>query len=381
MEGCKQKILLTFGTRPEAIKMAPLYLELSRNAEMFDVAICLTAQHRQMLDQVMDFFGLDAQYDLNLMKPNQSLYGLTAAIIEEMQPVLEDFKPDYVLVHGDTTTSMTAALAAFYAGAKVGHVEAGLRTFNKWAPFPEEMNRSLTGRLADVHFAPTETSKQNLLAEHVDPAQIIVTGNTVIDALHLGLELVNNQEPASVTELKAIMPPSDRPMILVTGHRRENHGEGFLNICKALKIIAESTNVDIVYPVHLNPNVQQPVYDILSGVDNVYLIDPQPYEAFIWLMNRSKLIITDSGGVQEEAPSLGKPVLVMRDTTERPEAVEAGTVILVGTDSEKIVNEALNLLQDENRYAAMAAKHNPYGDGKACKRIAAFLEEKISVFN
>lgn len=368
----KQKVMLVFGTRPEAIKMAPLYLELKKHNEL-DVAICLTAQHRQMLDQVMDFFNIEARYDLDLMKPNQNLYGLTAAIIEGMKPVLEDFKPDYVLVHGDTTTSMAAALAAFYAGAKVGHVEAGLRTHNKWSPFPEEMNRSLTGRLTDIHFAPTQQSKENLFAEGVSEDKIIVTGNTVIDALQLGIGIVEENLPASVQALKEQLA-FDKEFILVTGHRRENFGDGFLNICKALKEIAAiNPDIDIIFPVHLNPNVQKPVYELLEGIANVHLIAPQPYEAFIWLMNQSKLIITDSGGVQEEAPSLGKPVLVMRDTTERPEAVDAGTVILVGTDKEKIVAETLDLLNNDARYQQMSELHNPYGDGKACARIAKYL--------
>lgn len=367
-----KKVLLVFGTRPEAIKMAPLFLELKKYPEAIEVAVCLTAQHRHMLDQVIDFFGITAQYDLDLMKPNQNLYGLTAAIIEGMKPVLEDFKPEYVFVHGDTTTSMATALAAFYSGAKVGHVEAGLRTFNKWSPFPEEMNRSLTGRLTDIHFAPTLQSKQNLLQENIAEDHILVTGNTVIDALQYGIKLVEEREPASVTRLKETLS-FDKDFILVTGHRRENFGDGFLNICYALKEIASKAEVDIIYPVHLNPNVQKPVMEILSGIDNIHLIEPQPYEAFIWLMNRSRLIITDSGGVQEEAPSLGKPVLVMRDTTERPEAVEAGTVILVGTNKELIVKEALDLLYNTERYHAMSHLHNPYGDGKATVRIADFL--------
>jgi UDP-N-acetylglucosamine 2-epimerase (non-hydrolysing) len=368
-----KKVLLVFGTRPEAIKMAPLYLELKKHPDEIEVAVCLTAQHREMLDQVINFFSITTHYDLDLMKPNQNLYGLTAAIVEGMKPVLEDFKPDYVFVHGDTTTSMAAALAAFYAGAKVGHVEAGLRTFNKWSPFPEEMNRSLTGRLTDIHFAPTRQSRENLLAEGIADSKIIVTGNTVIDALHHGIQIVERKEPSAIQQLKQKLP-LDKEFILVTGHRRENFGDGFLNICYALKEIAERSGVDIIYPVHLNPNVQKPVFEILSGIDNIHLIEPQPYESFIWLMNKSKLIITDSGGVQEEAPSLGKPVLVMRDTTERPEAVEAGTVILVGTDKGKIVKEALDLLYNTERYDSMAQLHNPYGDGKATARIARYLQ-------
>jgi len=368
----RRKVLLVFGTRPEAIKMAPLYLELSKHSGEIDVAVCLTAQHREMLDQVIRFFGIPAHYDLNLMKPGQNLYSLTAAIVEGMKPVLEDFSPDYVFVHGDTTTSMAAAMAAFYSGAKVGHVEAGLRTGNKWSPFPEEMNRSLTGRIADIHFAPTQQSRENLLREDIPEQHILVTGNTVIDALQHGLSLIERAEPESVQVLSRQLP-LHRDIILVTGHRRENFGEGFLNICRALKRIAEQADAEIIYPVHLNPNVQGPVYEWLSGIPNVHLIEPQPYESFIWLMNRARLIITDSGGVQEEAPSLGKPVLVMRDTTERPEAVSAGTVILVGTDEERIVSETLNLLYDTERYDRMARLHNPYGDGQATKRIAQFL--------
>jgi len=367
-----KKILLVFGTRPEAIKMAPLYLELKKYPEILEVSLCITAQHREMLDQVIEFFDISPDFDLNLMKANQNLFSLTGDILNGMKDVFDSYKPYYVLVHGDTTTSTAVALAAYYFGCKVGHVEAGLRTFNKWAPFPEEMNRSITGRIADMHFAPTITSRNNLLTENINTDNIIVTGNTVIDALQLGLSIIEDYEPKSVAELKKQFP-FNRPMILVTGHRRENHGEGFLNICKALKEIAEQADVDIIYPVHLNPNVQKPVYEILSGIKNVHLIEPQPYEAFIWLMSQSKIIITDSGGVQEEAPSLGKPVLVMRETTERPEAVDAGTVILVGTDPDKIVNETLALLNDEVKYNIMASKHNPYGDGKACEKIVSFF--------
>lgn len=370
------KILLVFGTRPEAIKMAPIYLYLSKLSNQIEVRVCLTAQHRQMLDQVIDFFGINPYYDLDIMKPNQNLYSLTAAIIERMKPVIEDFKPDYLLVHGDTTTSMAAALAGFYGGVKVGHVEAGLRTFNKLAPFPEEMNRSITGRLADIHFAPTSTSKDNLLREGILGSNIIITGNTVIDALLHGIKLIKNNMPKSIALLKKQFD-FEKPMILVTGHRRENFGDGFLNICKALKDIATQADVEIIYPVHLNPNVQKPVYEILSDIENVHLIEPQPYESFIWLMNQAKLVITDSGGVQEEAPSLGKPVLVMRETTERPEAVEAGTVILVGTNQEKIVSEALDLLNNPTKYEFMSRLHNPYGDGKASDRIVEYLLTKV----
>lgn len=366
------KILLTFGTRPEAIKMAPLVLALKKEMQ-FDVKVCLTAQHREMLDQVLEFFEIEADFDLNLMKPNQTLHGLTAAIIEGMKPVLDEYKPDYVFVHGDTTTSTAAALAAFYSGAKVAHVEAGLRTWNKWSPFPEEMNRSLTGRLTDIHFSPTETSKENLLSEGIAAENIVVTGNTVIDALLKAVERVESEMPESIRELAEKLDATKK-MVLVTGHRRENHGEGFLNICRALKTLAENNNIEVVYPVHLNPNVQKPVYDLLSDVPNIHLIEPQSYPAFVWLLHRSYLIITDSGGVQEEAPSLGKPVLVMRDTTERPEAVETGTVLLVGTDVDKIVRTTEDLLQNTQRYEAMSALHNPYGDGTASTKIVNYLK-------
>jgi UDP-N-acetylglucosamine 2-epimerase (non-hydrolysing) len=369
-----KKVLVVFGTRPEAIKMAPVVKALKKASGIFETRVCVTAQHREMLDQVLSFFSINTDYDLDLMRPGQNLYSLTADIVNGMKPVLEDFQPDVVLVHGDTTTSMASALAAFYSGAKVGHVEAGLRTYNKLAPFPEEVNRQLTGRITDFHFAPTKQSKENLLNEGVKEEQIVVTGNTVIDAL---MESVDNvKEIQGHAGLDAIrnMVSESRDMILVTGHRRENFGQGFLNICQGLRDIAEQFDGDIIYPVHLNPNVQQPVYELLKQVPNIKLIEPQPYEVFVWLMAHSKLIITDSGGVQEEAPSLGKPVLVMRDTTERPEAVEAGTVILVGTDNEKIVAEALSLLQDKNRYNRMSQLHNPYGDGKAAERIVTFLK-------
>lgn len=373
----KLKILLVFGTRPEAIKMAPLFLEFKKFSNQVEVRVCVTAQHRQMLDQVISFFGISVHYDLDLMKPNQNLYSLTATIIEGMKPVIEDFNPNYLLVHGDTTTSMAAAIAGFYGSVKVAHVEAGLRTHNKYAPFPEEMNRSITSRIADIHFAPTFTAKQNLLQENIEDSQIIVTGNTVIDALMYGIELVENSIPNSIQLLQKRFN-FQRPMILVTGHRRENFGDGFLNICKALREIAIKSEIDIIYPVHLNPNVQKPVYDILSGIDNIHLIEPQPYESFIWLMNKAKIVITDSGGIQEEAPSLGKPVLVMRETTERPEAVESGTVILVGTDTKKIVSETIDLLNDNIRYDSMSRLHNPYGDGKASLRIVEYFLTKTT---
>lgn len=367
----KKKILIAFGTRPEAIKMAPVYKTFVMNNDA-ETRLCVTAQHREMLDQVLNFFDIKPDYDLDLMKPNQNLSTITASIILSMKPVFEDFKPDYVLVHGDTTTSMAVALAGYYAGVKVAHVEAGLRTFDKWAPFPEEMNRSLTGRLADIHFAPTKTSKQNLLSENIPEKQILITGNTVIDALKFGIETIENKKINSVENLKIKYGHIEK-MVLVTGHRRENFGDGFLNICKALKEIALSENVEIIYPVHLNPNVQKPVFELLDGVANIHLIDPQPYESFLWLMNKATLIITDSGGVQEEAPSLGKPVLVMRDTTERPEAVNAGTVILVGTNASEIVHQSHELLNNSTRYNTMSKLHNPYGDGNASRRILDFL--------
>ena len=369
-----KKVLIVFGTRPEAIKMAPVVKEF-KESNIFETKVCVTAQHREMLDQVLEFFNIIADFDLNLMKPNQNLYSLTGEIINGMKPVLEEFKPDFVFVHGDTTTTMAASISGFYSGAKVCHVEAGLRTFNKYAPFPEEINRSITGRVADFHFAPTEQSKQNLLNENIAEDGILVTGNTVIDALLYAVEKVKSIDNKQIEILKNLVK-TDKDLILVTGHRRENHGEGFLNICKALKEIAAQNDVQIIYPVHLNPNVQKPVHEILSEVENIDLIAPLPYEAFLWLMEKSKLIITDSGGVQEEAPSLGKPVLVMRETTERPEAVDAGTVILVGTNVETIVGEANTLLQDAEKYESMSKLHNPYGDGKASNRIVEFLSKR-----
>lgn len=371
----KTKHLIIFGTRPEAIKMAPLVKEFQKHHE-FDIKVCVTAQHRQMLDQVLDFFEIIPDFDLNIMKANQNLYSLTADIITEMRAVLEDFQPDYIYVHGDTTTTMAASIAGFYSGAKVCHVEAGLRTHNKHSPFPEEINRQVTGRIADYHFAPTMQSQKNLLAENVKEDTILVTGNTVIDALLDSSEKVDKIKNREIESLKNIVD-SAKKLILVTGHRRENHGQGFLNICQALKVIAtHHQDVQIIYPVHLNPNVKGPVYEMLSGIKNISLIEPLAYPAFVWLMKKSYMIITDSGGVQEEAPSLGKPVLVMRDTTERPEAVEAETVILVGTNIDKIVREANELLTDSKRYQMMSELHNPYGDGKACQRIAEFIKNK-----
>ena len=360
--------LIIFGTRPEAIKMAPLVKQF-QNEEKFETKVCVTAQHREMLDQVLDFFEIKPDYDLDLMKPNQNLFSLTADIILGLKPILEEFKPDYVYVHGDTTTTMAASIAAFYAGAKVCHVEAGLRTHNKLSPFPEEINRQVTGRIAEFHFAPTRQSKNNLVIENVSEDCIVVTGNTVIDALLESSSRVDALQNTEIEMLKTIVDTSKK-LILVTGHRRENHGQGFIDICEALKEIATTNkDVQIIYPVHLNPNVKGPVHNILGDIKSINLIDPLAYPAFVWLMNHSFLIITDSGGVQEEAPSLGKPVLVMRDNTERPEAVDAGTVILVGTDKEKIVNQCNDLLNNSDRYHIMSSLHNPYGDGKACQRI------------
>jgi UDP-N-acetylglucosamine 2-epimerase (non-hydrolysing) len=372
----KIKNLIVFGTRPEAIKMAPLVKAFKDEASSFETKVCITAQHREMLDQVLSFFEIAPDYDLDLMKPNQNLYSLTADIITSLKPILEEFKPDYVYVHGDTTTTMAASIASFYSGAKVCHVEAGLRTFNKRSPFPEEMNRSVTGSIANYHFAPTTTSEQNLLNENINPTSILVTGNTVIDALQYSSNKVTSSGYLDdEVEMLKLLVDTSKKLILVTGHRRENHGQGFVNICNALKqILQENNDVQVIYPVHLNPNVQKPVYDILKDVPGLTLIAPLSYPAFIWLMSQSYIIITDSGGVQEEAPSLGKPVLVMRDTTERPEAVDAGTVLLVGTDTRKIASEANKLLNDNSFYTKMSMLHNPYGDGTACKKIVEYIK-------
>jgi UDP-N-acetylglucosamine 2-epimerase (non-hydrolysing) len=371
------KTLFVFGTRPEAIKMAPLVKEFQKNKSIFETKVCITAQHREMLDQVLSFFEIDPDFDLDLMKPNQNLYNLTADIITRLKPILEEFKPDYVFIHGDTTTTMASSIAAFYSGAKVCHVEAGLRTFNKRSPFPEEVNRSIAGRVCDYHFAPTELSKANLLRENIVESTILVTGNTVIDALNFSVEKVNSNhfEDKEIVALKELICDGKR-IILVTGHRRENHGQGFINICEALREIAsKNEDCQIIYPVHLNPNVQKPVYKLLNGLKNISLIAPLSYPAFVWLMEKAYLIITDSGGVQEEAPSLGKPVLVMRDTTERPEAVEIGTVKLVGTDKIRIIEEAQKLLSNDEAYVEMSLLHNPYGDGKASERILNFIKK------
>ena len=369
------KVLTVFGTRPEAIKMAPLVHALAKDPH-FEAKVCVTAQHREMLDQVLKLFSIVPEYDLNIMQPGQGLTEITCRILEGLKPVLESFKPDVVLVHGDTTTTMAASLAAFYQRIPVGHVEAGLRTGDLSSPWPEEGNRTLTGHLATYHFAPTETSRQNLLRENIADNRITVTGNTVIDALFWVRDRVLS-DGALHNELTQRYPflANGKKMILVTGHRRESFGRGFEQICHALaEIAANNPDVQIVYPVHLNPNVSEPVKRILGYVENVILIEPQDYLPFVWLMNRAWLILTDSGGIQEEAPSLGKPVLVMREMTERPEAVSAGTVCLVGTDSQRIVNEVTRLLQDESAYQAMSRAHNPYGDGHACHRILSALK-------
>ena len=378
-----KKILLVFGTRPEAIKMAPLVKKLQEMPEAFQTIVCVTGQHREMLDQVLRLFEITPEYDLNIMKPNQDLYDITSRILLGMRDVLKEVQPDIVLVHGDTTTSMAAALAAFYQQIPVGHVEAGLRTGNIYSPWPEEMNRLITGRITTHHFSPTPLARENLLREHVAEEQIIVTGNTVIDSLQMVVSKLSEDAALAgevanrisemgydVTRLNGA-----KRMVLITGHRRENFGEGFLNICHAIKHLAEQyPEVDFVYPMHLNPNVRKPVLEILGeGAENVFLIEPLDYLPFVYMMQHSTLILTDSGGVQEEAPGLGKPVLVMRDTTERPEAVEAGTVLLVGTNRDKIEQGVSQLLDDADMYRRMSEAVNPYGDGLACERIAEAL--------
>lgn len=370
-----KKILSIFGTRPEAIKMAPVVKELAKYSTLFDSRVCVTAQHRQMLDQVLELFAIQPEFDLDIMKPGQSLTDVTCNVLQGLAPVLEEFRPDVVLVHGDTTTTMAASLAAYYQKIPVGHVEAGLRTGNIYSPWPEEMNRRLAGAISRFHFAPTQRSAENLLREGVATEAILVTGNTVIDALLGVVERVRTDAglQRQMAGRFAFLDHGKR-LILVTGHRRENFGEGFEQICQALKSLAEAHgDVEILYPVHLNPNVQEPVKRILGGTPSVHLVDPQDYLPFVYLMDRATLLITDSGGVQEEAPSLGKPVLVMRDTTERPEAVTAGTVKLVGTDAAKIVAEATRLLTDRGAFETMSRAHNPYGDGLASARIVEFL--------
>lgn len=374
-----KKILLVFGTRPEAIKMAPLVKEFQKDTEHFETKVCVTAQHRQMLDQVLEVFGITPDYDLNIMAPNQDLYDITSKVLLGLRDVLKDFAPDVVLVHGDTTTSMAASLAAFYRQIAVAHVEAGLRTYDMLSPWPEEMNRQVTDRICTYYFAPTGQSRQNLLRENIEEKKIFVTGNTVIDALLMAVDIIATKTGMEEQIHKEIQEKGytvgERDYILVTGHRRDNFGEGFLHICKAIRELASQyPDIDIVYPVHLNPNVQKPVYELLSGLDNVFLISPLDYLPFIYAMQHSILLLTDSGGVQEEAPSLGKPVLVMRNTTERPEAVEAGTVKLVGTDAETIVGNVVELLRNKELYKRMSETHNPYGDGQACERIVNALK-------
>jgi UDP-N-acetylglucosamine 2-epimerase (non-hydrolysing) len=374
-----KKVLLVFGTRPEAIKMAPLVKEFEKHKDRFNTRVCITAQHREMLDQVLSIFNIHPDYDLNIMKAGQDLYDITSRVLLGMRAVLKEFQPDLVLVHGDTTTSASAALSAFYQQIPVGHVEAGLRTGNILAPWPEEMNRMLTRCLTHFHFSPTETSKQNLLRENVKEENILITGNTVIDALQIVIDKIRKDESLKIEiesgiRSKGYEIKNNKRLILITGHRRENFGDGFINICNAIKEISlRYPDVDLLYPVHLNPNVQQPVYEILHHLNNVFLCEPIDYLPFVYLMDKSYLILTDSGGIQEEAPSLGKPVLVMRDTTERPEAVEAGTVKLVGTDKSRIANEISRLLDEPEYYNSMAIAHNPYGDGKAVERILDFL--------
>lgn len=368
------RVLTVFGTRPEAIKMAPVVLGLQK-AEGIESLVCVTAQHREMLDQVLNLFEIKPDYDLDIMKPGQDLYDVTANALLGMREVLRDSQPDLVLVHGDTTTCFAAGLAAFYEQINVGHVEAGLRTGNMLAPFPEEANRSLVGRLTSYHFAPTEGAKNMLLKENVNEASITVTGNTVIDALLMVRDKVNLVPDSDWgdkfgTSLFNRIVDTERKLILITGHRRENFGQGFVDLCNAIKTLANNhSDWDLIYPVHLNPNVQKPVNEILGDTENVFLIAPQDYAPFVWLMDKCDLVLTDSGGIQEEGPSLGKPVLVMRDVTERPEAVDAGTVKLVGTDKDKIVSNVENVILNEDVYSAMSHAHNPYGDGNAVPRI------------
>jgi UDP-N-acetylglucosamine 2-epimerase (non-hydrolysing) len=372
----QNKILVVFGTRPEAIKMAPLVLEL-RKRKHLEIQVCVTAQHRQMLDQVLQLFDLVPEFDLDIMQSQQDLIDITSRVLLGIRDVINQAKPDLVLVHGDTSTTFSASLAAFYLNVKVGHIEAGLRTGDIRSPWPEEMNRKLTSSLTELHFSPTETAKQNLLGEGISPDNIFVSGNTVIDAL---IQVVSKLQDDIVlcNALKhqfSFIDPSKK-LILVTGHRRESFGDGFETICLALAKLAKSSEVQIVYPVHLNPNVQEPVKRILANIDNIFLIEPQDYLPFVYLMSICTLILTDSGGIQEEAPSLGKPVLVMRDTTERPEAVTAGTVKLVGTDTNTVVSATNKLLTDTQAYSEMAVAHNPYGDGKASENIANIIEKR-----
>jgi len=377
-----KKILIVFGTRPEAIKMAPLVLELNKYTKDIEAKVCVTAQHREMLDQVLDIFDITPDYDLNVMKTGQDLYDVTSKILLGMKNILVEYQPDVVLVHGDTTTTISTALSAFYQKIAVGHVEAGLRTGDIYSPWPEEANRKLTSAITKYHFAPTKTSEENLSSEGVNKENIYITGNTVIDALLWVLDKIKSTDTLKNELSKRILIQFDafedkNRFVLITGHRRENFGQGFLDMCNGIKTLANThTDVNFVYPVHLNPNVQKPVMELLSGIENVYLIDPLDYEPFIYLMSRCYMILTDSGGIQEEAPSLGKPVLVMRDTTERPEAVDAGIVKLVGTNTSSIVNEVNKLLNDSITYEKMSKAHNPYGNGKACEKIIKILLEE-----
>ena len=372
----KKTILSIFGTRPEAIKMAPVIKEIENSKNLTSI-VCVTAQHREMLDQVLDLFEIFPDFDLNIMKPGQDLTDITVRILTELKVLLRELKPDLILVHGDTTTSFVAGLVAFYEGIPIGHVEAGLRTYNLDSPFPEEGNRQLTSRLTRLHFAPTDLASRNLISENIPADQIVVTGNTVIDALQFVREKLDKEDITKRIDPHLIsIAESSQQLLLVTGHRRENFGEGFLNICKALKSLAlNNPNLQIVYPVHLNPKVQEPVFSILKDVVNVHLIEPLDYLPFVFLLSHATLVLTDSGGIQEEAPSFGKPVLVMRDTTERPEAVEAGTVKLVGTDPDRIIHWVEKLLRESDEYQKMAKAHNPYGDGKAAMRIVQRIQE------
>ena len=385
-----RKVLLVFGTRPEAIKMAPLVMELQKQKERIETVVCVTGQHREMLDQVLEIFDIKPDYDLNIMKRGQDLYDVTARVLTGMREVLKEIKPDIVLVHGDTTTSTAAALAAFYQQIPVGHVEAGLRTHNIYSPWPEEMNRLLTGRLATYHFSPTPLSRTNLIKESINDRNIIVTGNTVIDALYWVVDKIRNHKELD-NELESVLSKAGydvnrldngKKLVLITGHRRENFGDGFINMCTAIKdLTIKHPNVDFVYPMHLNPNVRKPIHEVfgedLSGLKNMFFIEPLEYLSFVYLMEKSSIVLTDSGGIQEEAPGLGKPVLVMRDTTERPEALNAGTVKLVGTDYNKIVNEVSSLIDDKAAYEKMSKAVNPYGDGLACGRIVNALLYRI----
>ncbi len=385
-----RKVLLVFGTRPEAIKMAPLVMELQKQKERIETVVCVTGQHREMLDQVLEIFDIKPDYDLNIMKRGQDLYDVTARVLTGMREVLKEIKPDIVLVHGDTTTSTAAALAAFYQQIPVGHVEAGLRTHNIYSPWPEEMNRLLTGRLATYHFSPTPLSRNNLIKESINDRNIIVTGNTVIDALYWVVDKIKNNKELD-NELESVLSKAGydvnrldngKKLVLITGHRRENFGDGFINMCTAIKdLTIKHPNVDFVYPMHLSPNVRKPIHEVfgedLSGLKNMFFIEPLEYLSFVYLMEKSSIVLTDSGGIQEEAPGLGKPVLVMRDTTERPEALNAGTVKLVGTDYNKIVNEVSSLIDDKAAYEKMSKAVNPYGDGLACGRIVNALLYRI----